>query len=186
VATVTWRLFFPTGAAEFRETAATGAEDIVPALRKHLDIFDIQSLSAAELLELNTRQSAYQFQMTDLLTSTSRLSHSGMPIYCLMCPVSPSVSFPHDFPAWWGSTSLFNLLDYPSTGLPVKDFIVSATNDPRSLKYRLKDNFFDQITHDLCKHSPSAITFLKFRCQDLNTYFLSRYTGTLYFTAYSY
>lgn len=47
---------------------------------------------------------------------------------------------PHDFPVWWGYTSLWNLLDYPSTIIPLKDFQIDPTKDKKDLGYVPRDN----------------------------------------------
>lgn len=60
-------------------------------------------------------------------------------------------SHSHDFTCWWGYTTLFNILDYPSTTLPIKDLKISAEKDPKDLRYKPLDNPFDKPTYDMCK-----------------------------------
>jgi amidase len=72
----------------------------------------------------------------------------------LICPSAPSASFPHDFNVYWGYTSLFNILDYPSTILPLKNFRISELCDPIDTSYQpLSGNPYDKPNHKLCKWS---------------------------------
>lgn len=154
-ALVTWSLFFPTGAIEAKETAAAGNEELIPALKYHLEAFNVKALSAKDLLQFNAQQIEYQSQMARAIANTSTLTVNGSPIDCIICPVHASASYPHDFPAWWGYTSLFNLLDYPSTVLPIKKLRISRTRDAIDTAYQPESNPFDKITHELCKFTYS-------------------------------
>lgn len=52
----------------------------------------------------------------------------------------------------WGYTSLFNLLDYPSTILPIHNFKVNPDTDPVNPAYRpLETNPYDKLNYELCK-----------------------------------
>jgi amidase len=174
VALTTWKLYFQTGAAEHKATLAIGGESMIPSLKRHMEIFDIKELSVAELFACNTKQAAYKAQMARLWASTAQTNASESPLDAMICPVHPSAGYPyvfsslfgailleisdsyrHDFTCWWGYTSLFNILDYPSVTLPIKDLKISAENDPKDLTYKPLDNPFDKPTYDMCKsHHP--------------------------------
>lgn len=69
----------------------------------------------------------------------------------LICPVAPSAGAPHDFNAYWGYTSMFNLLDYPSTVLPVANFDIDPYLDPVNPEYQpLESNPYDKAYHEMC------------------------------------
>jgi len=65
----------------------------------------------------------------------------------------------HDFTCWWGYTSLFNILDYPSITLPIKDLKISAEKDPKDMEYKPLDNPFDKLTYDMCKFFSFLLLF---------------------------
>ncbi len=69
----------------------------------------------------------------------------------LICPAGPSVGFPHDFPVWWGYFSIWNLLDYPSTILPIKEMKINPEEDARDSSYSPRDNPFDEENWKICK-----------------------------------
>jgi amidase len=69
----------------------------------------------------------------------------------ILCPVSSVAGYPHDFLPYWGYTCFFNLVDYPSTILPVKDIKINARDDPKYLSYQPQENPFDTENRDICK-----------------------------------
>ena len=70
----------------------------------------------------------------------------------LICPAAPSVGAPHDYNAYWGYTSMFNFLDYPSTILPVANFKVDPQIDRLDLAYQpLNSNPYDKSYQAMCK-----------------------------------
>jgi amidase len=69
----------------------------------------------------------------------------------LICPAGPCAGIPHGFPVWWGYFSIFNLLDYPSIILPIKDMKVDPQKDARDLTYHPRDNPFDKENWEICK-----------------------------------
>lgn len=144
---------------------------MIPSLERHMEIFDIKELSVPELFACNTKQAAYKAQMARFWASTAETNASKSPVDVMICPVHPSAGYPyvnfsysqcfcssknltstsHDFTCWWGYTSLFNILDYPSITLPVKDLKITAEKDPKDLQYKPLDNAFDKPTYDMCK-----------------------------------
>lgn len=164
VGKVTWKLFFQTGFREGRLILTSAGEEIVPAMRYYLDKFDIKPLEIGELFDCNVKQSALKIQMADWWTTSSSMTITGRPFDGIICPPNASASYPHDFPTWWGYTSLWNMLDYPAVTVPVKDFKISAEADPRDLTYTPIDtNFFDKITYDMCECS--TYSFLSWSIQ---------------------
>ena len=151
VALTTWKLYFQTGAAEVKAALAASGEQMIPSLTYHLQTFDVKPLSASDVFELNRQQLSYKFAMSDFWTSSASMTKSRHPIDGIIAPVHPSASYPHDFPAWWGYTSLWNVLDYPSTTIPVKGFKISPETDPKDLKYTPINNTYDQATYDMCE-----------------------------------
>ena len=99
--------------------------------------------------------------ISDTWDETAKRTSTGKPIEALICPVSPSAGYPHDFLPWWGYTSLFNLVDWPSTILPVKDVKVNSKDDAKDPSYQAKDNPFDGLYHEMCKWDG-------FRCTCMN------------------
>lgn len=89
--------------------------------------------------------------MSDAWDDTQQKTSTGRPIDGILCPVSSLAGYPHDFLPWWGYTCLFNLVDYPSTVLPVKSVKINATDDPKDTTYVPQDNPFDKDNHEICK-----------------------------------
>lgn len=161
VALTTWKLYFQAGAAEVTATLAASGEAMLPSLSFHLETFEIKPLTASEVFELNRRQLSYKLAMSEFWDSTASNTKSGLPIDGIIGPVHPSASYPHDFPSWWGHTSLWNMLDYPSTTIPVKGFEISAAADPKDMSYNPVDNAFDRA----CKWSSLLISTRHTRIQ---------------------
>lgn len=95
----------------------------------------------------------FKIKFRDAWDATKSVSGTGRPMDGLLVPAAPSLSIPHDFGIWWGYTSLFNLLDHPSTILPIKDFKVDAVKDARNADYKPLENRggFDRANWDMCK-----------------------------------
>lgn len=88
--------------------------------------------------------------------ATADQTSSGKAIDGIICPVSSVAGYPHDFLPWWGYTSLFNLVDYPSTVLPVKNLRISAAEDPSDKSYQPLDNPFDGPCQEICESYKST------------------------------
>jgi amidase len=151
VGLTTWKLYFQTGAAEHKAAIAESGEIMIPSLRFHLDTYDIKPLTVTELFALNTKQAVYKAQMASFWKSAAEASPTNLPLDAIICPVHPSAGYPHDFKCYWGYTSLFNILDYPSITLPIKDLKISKATDPKDSTYKPLKNPFDQNTYDMCK-----------------------------------
>lgn len=110
-------------------------------------------MNTADYEQTNLKQAAIKREFAQFWESTKQYSHNGRPIDALICPSAPSASFPHDFPVWWGYFTIWNLLDYPSTIVPIKDFVIDEKLDLKDETYQPQnDNPFDKMNHDICKY----------------------------------
>lgn len=154
VGLVTWKLYFQTGFKEGKALLEAAGEPMAPAMQFYLEEFKIKPLSIWELFECNVKQSGYKAKMAEWWTSTASLTSTGRPIDGLICPTNASAGFAHNFPTWWGYTSIWNILDYPSATMPVKGFKISGETDPNDTGYKpVHSNPFDKITYDMCKYT---------------------------------
>ncbi|KAH6675066.1 putative amidase [Halenospora varia] len=150
VGLVTWKLYFQTGFKEGKALLEAAGEPMAPAMQFYLEEFKIKPLSIWELFECNVKQSGYKAKMAEWWTSTASLTSTGRPIDGLICPTNASAGFAHNFPTWWGYTSIWNILDYPSATMPVKGFKISGETDPNDTGYKpVHSNPFDKITYDM-------------------------------------
>lgn len=104
-----------------------------------------------EGLQLNTKQSEYRYKFAEAWHNTKAQTGTGRPVDALICPCAPSASFPHGHPVWWGYLSLWNILDYPSVVVPVKDIRIDPDKDVKDIDYRPRNNIFDKMNHEICK-----------------------------------
>ena len=93
--------------------------------------------------------------LSDAWDATGRQTSTGKPIDGILCPVSPLAGYPHDFLPYWGYTSLFNLVDYPSTVIPVKYIKVKGRDDPKGPSYKPQSNAFDANNYEICRCHPA-------------------------------
>ncbi|KAE8423822.1 amidase [Aspergillus pseudocaelatus] len=113
--------------------------------------FDIYFQEAGEetLAKLKPTEEPLIPGFADLLKVYNALHLSALelcrPMDALICPVAPSVGAPHDYNAYWGYTSMFNFLDYPSTIPPVTKFKIDPQIDRLDPAYRpLSSNPYDK------------------------------------------
>jgi amidase len=107
----------------------------------------------------NTRQGAIRKQFNQAWQATKEKTGTGRPIDALLSPCAPSAGFPHEFPVWWGYFSMWNILDYPSTILPVKKFKIDADKDPKDVGYTPRTNTpFDKMNHEICEQPPPCVS----------------------------
>lgn len=93
----------------------------------------------------------YKERFCDAWDGTAKATSSGQPIDGLICPPAASAGYKHDFLPWWGYTTLFNILDYPSTILPLKSFTISAKVDRKPSVATYNSNPFDRANAEMCK-----------------------------------
>ncbi|CAK7231353.1 hypothetical protein SBRCBS47491_007902 [Sporothrix bragantina] len=172
VAQTTWKLYFQTGAKESRALVAAGNEPLTPNFDFYTSTYDIKELTTPELYKLNTRQGAIRKQFAAAWAATASQTGTGRPMDALLSPCAPSAGFPHEFPVWWGYFSMWNILDYPSTILPLRDFRVDSSKDPKDVDYTPRTNSpFDKMNHDLYdpdlwKNQPVCVQIVKQPYQD--------------------
>ena len=103
-------------------------------------------------MQLNLKMRAFKVQFANAWDKTKDSTPTGRPIDALICPVAPSAGIPHDFNIYWGYTCMWNLLDYPSTVLPIPNFKITSETDPPDLAYHpLTTNPYDKANHEMCK-----------------------------------
>lgn len=76
---------------------------------------------------------------------------SALGLDVILCPCAPAAGVPHDFEIWWGYTSLWNILDYPSVIIPVKSFKIDPVRDAKPEGYTPLDNPFDKNNWNICE-----------------------------------
>lgn len=150
-ALITWKLYFQTGAKETLGLLESAGEPIYPTFAHYLKTFNIKELSVPELFKTNTAQTLCKVQFANLWTDTVTKTSTNRPMDALICPAGPCAGIPHGFPIWWGYFSIFNLLDYPSTIIPVKDLKIDAEKDKKDMDYKPRDNPFDKQHWEVCK-----------------------------------
>ena len=87
----------------------------------------------------------------DKWQDTAKRTSTGRPMDALVSPVAPSAGIPHDFNIYWGYTCIWNILDYPSTVLPIPGFKISPESDPPNLDYEATNvNPYDKPNQEMC------------------------------------
>ncbi|KAK4500486.1 hypothetical protein PRZ48_008675 [Zasmidium cellare] len=153
-ALTTWALYFQTGAAETLGLLEAGGEKPIPVFAHYLKTFNIKPLTVTEQFRHNASMAAYK-------AAFQRSWDAADGAYdCIICPSAPMAGVPHDFPLWWGYTTLWNLLDYPSIIMPLKGFTISSQQDPKAAGYSPRSNPFDRANWEICKFLES--------CRELN------------------
>lgn len=145
-----WALYMQTGAKEIKAIAASGGEPLTENFAWYLDTYKVRELTTPELYRENTIQAGFKKTFARAWAATKDKTGTGRPIDGLICPCSPSASFPHEFPVWWGYYAMWNLLDYPSTIVPLKTFKIDAATDPKDADFTpLDNNPFDKMNHEI-------------------------------------
>lgn len=143
-ALTTFALYFQTGAKEAKALLAEAREPPIYQFDFNLKAFGVKDLTASEIFYYNRQQASYKARF--------QTAWDAAGLDCLLCPVAPQAAVPHDFSVWWGYTSLFNLLDYPSVVMPVKGMTVDKTKDFRDLDYHPREtNPFDKPNWEICE-----------------------------------
>ena len=142
-ALTTWALYFQTGAKEHIAIMEAAEEPWIPQFKHNYEVFKTRELTVPELLGHNTKQAAYKAAFQE--------ARDLQQIDCIMCPCAPMAGVPHDLPVWWGYTTIWNLLDYPSIIMPIKSFKINASDDPKDALYKPRDNPFDHRNWEICE-----------------------------------
>ncbi|CAK7202871.1 hypothetical protein SEUCBS139899_005598 [Sporothrix eucalyptigena] len=172
VAQTTWKLYFQTGAKESRALVKAGNEALTPNFDFYTTTYDIRELTTPEVYKLNVRQGMIRRTFAAAWAATATETGTGRPIDALVCPCAPSAGFPHEFPVWWGYFSMWNILDYPSTILPLKGFKVDVVKDSKDEDYAPRTNSpFDKMNYEIYdpgqwKNQPVCVQIVKQPYQD--------------------
>lgn len=103
---------------------------------------------------------AFKVLFANAWDNTKNMTSTGRPMDAIICPVAPSAGIPHDFNVYWGYTSMYNILDYPSTVLPIPYFNISVKTDPPNLAYEpLTTNPYDKMNHEMCKFHVALMSY---------------------------
>ncbi|CAG9945811.1 unnamed protein product [Clonostachys rosea f. rosea IK726] len=144
--------YYQSGAGQTLAAVEASGEPLLPAVADLLKVYNTRALSTVEALGLNVKTRIFKERFRNAWSETIRSTTTSRPIDALICPPAPSAGIPHNFNIYWGYTSLFNLLDYPSAILPIPNFKIDAQNDPVNAHYQpLEMNPYDKANHDLCK-----------------------------------
>ncbi|KAJ5991611.1 amidase signature domain-containing protein [Penicillium canescens] len=145
---LTFDIYYLSGSHGTRSTLAASGEPIMPAFADLLRVFNPREHSAGEALQLNLKTRTLKEQFAEGWNNT--VGPLGHTIDALIVPPAPAVGYPHDFNIYWGYTSLFNLLDYPSVILPIPNFKVDPQLDPVDDNYRPSErNPYDKPNYEL-------------------------------------
>ncbi|KAM0323773.1 hypothetical protein ACHAPQ_008578 [Fusarium lateritium] len=156
----TFDIYYQGGADQTLAALEASGEPLIPAIADLMRVFNVRQLPAAELLQLSGKVRTYKDQF---LAAWNKTADNGWPMDALICPPAPGVGYPHDFNTYWGYTALFNLVDYPSVILPIKDFKITPELGLVDVNYQPSDlNPYDQANHDiydptLFSQQPSSI-----------------------------
>jgi amidase len=121
-----------------------------------MEVFKTKALTTPELFKLNAKHLSFKVAASDAWTTAE--------MDVLMCPCAPAAGIPHSFPVWWGYTTIFNLLDLPSTIIPLTGFKIDAVKDPKETEYVPRANGFDGENWRVCKSSLTVFHRLFFWC----------------------
>lgn len=98
-------------------------------------------------LQLNIARDDYRTEYLQKWAETANSTSSNEPIDVLICPVSSVQGTPHDVKPWWGYSSQWNLLNYPSGVIPAGR-VLSTDMYPADYE---PANDLDKENMDLCK-----------------------------------
>lgn len=150
-ALTTWTLYFQNGANETKTALAASGEPLIPQFKHYLDVFKVREHTVAEISECHRKQAAYKKAFVDAWNSTANETETGQQIDCIITPSAPLAGSPHDFPLWWGYTTIWNLIDYPSIIIPLKNFEMDPVKDAKDMGYKPRENPFDKPNWEICK-----------------------------------
>ncbi|OBS23112.1 hypothetical protein FPOA_03671 [Fusarium poae] len=146
----TFDTYYQSGHSGTLSALESTGEPLIPAFENLIKVFGSKEISAAESQQLNVKARSFRESFRNAWDDTALHTTTGRPVDALICPSAPAVGYPHDFNVYWGYTSLFNLLDYPSVILPVSGFKVNAQDDPVNSDYKpLETNPYDKPNHEL-------------------------------------
>lgn len=142
-------LYFADGAKEEREAIDASGEPWRPLssfiitenpLVKHLSISEVWSWTK--------KRENYRAKYAEVWNQTAVDNDPGSEVDVILCPVGPGAAPPLDHARYWGYTSQWNLLDYPSLVFPVTR--VDQEKDEVEPNYKPM-NDRDEWNYKLCK-----------------------------------
>ncbi|EME83614.1 uncharacterized protein MYCFIDRAFT_47042 [Pseudocercospora fijiensis CIRAD86] len=158
-----WALYLQTGAREHKAILQSADEPAIAQFSSYLNTFHTRELSVPELFAHNTAVATYK--------SLFHNAWEASGIDCIMCPSASMAGVPHNFSVWWEYTAIWNLLDYPSIFIPLKEFKISAKQDPKDLEYQPRDDPFDGPNRklydpEIWKSQPMTLQIVGRPCRD--------------------
>ncbi|KZS93299.1 amidase [Sistotremastrum niveocremeum HHB9708] len=113
------KLYLLDGGREYYETMAESGEPPVTMSKWILDHANgREPYTVAETFRLNADREAFRARCMAHWNATAGVTSTGRPVDAILCPVAPTLAPPHGTTRWWGYTSYWNLVDYPSVVFP--------------------------------------------------------------------
>ncbi|CAF1386596.1 unnamed protein product [Adineta steineri] len=128
-------LYFCNGAEEERNMMEDVGEQPLPLTEWILNQPNVKKRNWLEMNELISERENYRTHYAQIWNE--REISFNCSIDCLLTPVGPSAAPPHGTSKWWGYTSIWNLLDYPTVIFPVTT--VDLAKDQVETDYRPKN-----------------------------------------------
>lgn len=151
-ALTTWGLYFQPGAQDVLDGLAKTGEPPIPQFKYNLEVFKVREQTTMEIYLRHKEQNAVKAAFANAWKATmSTTATGGQPIDCIICPSASMAGSPHDFPLWWGYTTIWNLIDYPSIIMPFKEFKIDLTLDAKEADYKPLENPFDKPNWEICE-----------------------------------
>jgi amidase len=125
-------LYYCNGAEEERGMMEEVDEQPLPLTKWIINQPKVKKRNWTEMNELISEREAYRHRYAQ--TWNERGNAINCSIDCLLTPVGPSAAPQHDTAKWWGYTSVWNLLDYPSAVFPVTT--VDLVKDQVNIDYK--------------------------------------------------
>jgi amidase len=143
-------LYFCNGAEEERMIMKEGNEQALPLTDWIQKQPQVKKRNWMEMNELVLERGKYRSLYANTWNERERLFNCS--IDCILAPVAPSAAPQHGTGKWWGYTSVWNILDYPSVVFPV--ITVDIMKDQVEINYQPK-NTLDHENYQLYK-SPQS------------------------------
>jgi amidase len=143
-------LYFCNGAEEERNMMADVGEQPLPLTEWIQNQPNVKKRNWLEMNELISARENYRTRYAQIWNE--REISFKCSIDCLLTPVGPSAAPIHGTAKWWGYTSVWNLLDYPTVVFPVTT--VDHIKDPIEVDYKPRNTLDDE--HYKLYTSPQA------------------------------
>ena len=133
-------LYFCNGAEEERNIMADVGEQPLPLTEWILNQPNVKKRTWIEMNELICERETYRARYAQ--TWNERETSLNCSIDCLIAPVAPCAAPLHGTSKWWGYTSVWNLLDYPSVVFPVTT--VDLVKDQLEVDYKPRNTLDEE------------------------------------------